>query len=105
MNAYTTKSKDMNITAFSIKGTRWFQKSFGNTYHKAYVSALIGDEWVELGSTPMQYGGNDQYIVSGMDWLVENGFIPAEGYSSHYSFYKENNITTYAQDVKRQKDL
>lgn len=115
MNAYTQKAKDMNITAFAIKGVRWFQKSYGNTYHTTYISALINGKWEDIGSTDKEYGYGEQYLVTAGQWLIENGFIedlsgPQEvmgkGYQFNlYTFRQANAIEHFVQDVKRQKDL
>jgi hypothetical protein len=115
MNAYTTKAKEMNITAFAIKGVRWFQKSYGNTYHTTYISALINGKWEDIGSTKIEYGYGEQYLVTAGQWLIENGFIentPEYNYSlkdgyqfNNYEFRQTNAIEHFVQDVKRQKDL
>lgn len=103
----SSKAKEMNIEAFSIKGVRWFQKSFGNTYHIAYISALIDGTWVELGSTEMSYGYGGHYLVTAGDWLIENGFINcATGYALAGCGVREAlNIEHYSEDVKRKKDM
>lgn len=104
---FTSKAKEMNIQKFSIKGNRWFQKSYGSTYHKAHISAMIDDMWVDVGSSEMEYGYDEMYLVTGGQWLIDNGFIEAEsGYEfAKRSFRDENSIEHYAVDVKRQRDL
>jgi len=107
MNAYTTKAKEMNITAFSVKGVRWFQKSYGNTYHTTYISALVNGRWEDIGSTEIEYGYGDHYMHTAGEWLIKNGFIEAEnGYAFNgYQFCQDNAIESYAYDVDRKKDL
>jgi hypothetical protein len=114
MNAYTTKAKEMNITAFAIKGVRWFQKSYGNTYHTTYISALVDGKWVDLGSTEKEYGYGEHYLCTAGKWLINNGFILEaadnsqlkNGYQfNSYSFRQANAIEHFASDVKRQKDM
>lgn len=113
MNAYTQKAKDMNIERFAIKGVRWFQKSYGNTYHTTYISALIGGKWVDLGSTESEYGYGEQYLCTAGKWLIDNGYLINEaegnltnGYQCNSpSFREENNIDHHVVDVKRQRDL
>lgn len=103
----TEKAKAMNIERFNIKGLRWFQKTYGNTYHTTYISALINGVWQDIGSTAMEYGYSDQYITTGCQWLVDNGFVQAEsGYD--VQGYQERavlNIDCYAQDVQHKKDI
>lgn len=111
--SYTAKAKEMNISRISVKGARWFQRTYGNTYHTTYISALIGDTWVEIGSTEIEYGYGDQYLCTAGKWLIENGFIdptPAgtlkDGYQlNSYEFREANNIDHYVVDVKRKKDM
>lgn len=113
MNAFTQKAKDMNIERFHIKGVRWFQRSYGNTYHVAYISALIDGVWVELGTTEKEYGYGEQYLCTAGKWLIDNGIIEDKPYSNlnngyqlnSYSFREENNIDCNVVDVKRQKDM
>ncbi|MNF84971.1 hypothetical protein D3C85_693510 [compost metagenome] len=113
MNAYTNKAKEMNITAFTIKGVRWFQKSYGNTYHTTYISALIDGVWTDIGSTDKEYGYGEHYMCTAGQWLIENGFIEnvefgtlKDGYQfNSYEFRENNAIEHFVQDVKRQKDL
>lgn len=103
----SNKAKEMGIEAFSIKGVRWFQKTYGNTYHIAYVSALVNGRWQELGATKTEYGYGDHYLVTAGDWLIENGFINCTtGYALvNYSVREALNIEHYSEDVKRKKDM
>lgn len=113
--SYTAKAKEMNISRISVKGARWFQRTYGNTYHTAYISALIGDKWVDIGSTEIEYGYGEQYLCTAGKWLIENGFIentPEYNYSlkdgyqlNNYEFREANNVDHYVVDVKRKKDL
>ncbi|MGL5013075.1 MAG: hypothetical protein ACRC6V_02135 [Bacteroidales bacterium] len=107
MNAYTTKAKEMNITAFAIKGVRWFQKTYGNTYHSTYISALVNGKWQDIGSTEVQYGYGDHYMHTAGTWLIENGFIEVkDGYAFNgYQFCQDNAIEHFATDVQRKRDL
>lgn len=101
----TDKAK--GIEAFSIKGNRWFQKSYGNTYHIAYIDALINGKWVELGSTKMQYGYGDHYLVSAGAWLIENGYVECnnEYFLSNYNVREDFAVDYTASDVDRKRDL
>lgn len=105
--AINLTDKAEGIQAFSIKGTRWFQKSYGNTYHVAYISALVGGKWVELGATKMQYGYSDHYLVSAGAWLIENGYVEcdSEYFLSDYTVRADLAVDYSAQDVDRKRDL
>ena len=103
------KAKAMGIEKLHIQGLRWFQKSYGNTYHTAVISALIDGKYVELGKTRMQYGYGEQYLVSAGAWLIANGFINCqekEGYAlSHYTVRGSLKIEHMATDVKKKAYL
>jgi len=99
--------KAAGIQAFSIKGNRWFQKSYGNTYHVAYISALVDGKWIYLGNTEMQYGYGDHYLVTAGQWLIDNGYIEcdSEYFLSNYNVREAFAVDYYAQDVDRKSDL
>ncbi|MNX93826.1 hypothetical protein D3C86_1260320 [compost metagenome] len=104
------KAKDMGIEKLSVKGVRWFQKSYGNTYHTIYISALINCVWQDLGHTEEEhYGYGDHYLVTAGKWLIENGFVDcdeSEGYFlANVSVREALNVEHYVQDVKRKRDL
>lgn len=113
MKHATQKTIDAGITRFNIAGRKWFQRTYGNTYHSVKVSALIGDTWVALGGVDCEYGYGDQYLQTGVDWLINNGYLndgenyKQSGARERYSwqYRKENNIDNTVQDVNRKKDL
>lgn len=101
------KAKEMGITAFSVKGVRWFQRPYGNTLHIAYISALIDGVWTDLGSTDMHCGYGDHYLVSAGDWLIANGYIRCgTGYCLAKTSVREAlNIEHCVDDVECKKDM
>ena len=86
------------IETLEIKGSRWFQKSYGNTYHTVIIT--VNGEKFKSGIT---YGYGNHYLQTAIDMLRENGYqLPV------------NNMDAYALmlryphqviDVKRMKDL
>ena len=58
----------MNIT---LIGRRWFQKTYGNTYHT--VTVLI--DGTEVYQSPKSYGYGDQYVTA----FLVHFLIPATG--------------------------
>lgn len=104
---YTKLAIEKGIEAISIKGVRWFQKSYGNTYHKVYVSALINGAWQELGSSAICYGYGEAHITTAAWWLSEKGFIEIDSYYDlHKREVKESlNIQIHVEDVKRKRDV
>lgn len=105
----TEKAKAMGVEKLHIEGRRWFQKSYGNTYHTAVISALIDGKYVELGKTRITYGYGDHYQVTAGEWLIANGFIACdekEGYAlANYSIREALNVETMATDVKKKAYL
>jgi len=58
-----------NIT---ILGRRWFQRSYGSTYHK--VDVYVDGE--HIGTSEEQYGYGDQYIQTAHAILQKAGLTP-----------------------------
>lgn len=92
-----------NVRDIAIIGRRWFQKSYGNTYHT--VQVLVNG--VEVFQSPKSYGYGEHYLQTARDWLVSNGVI---GECNHMRIYCEDegrNIAYSASvhDVRRERDL
>lgn len=65
MNIFNTV-KAGDIKEISITGKRWFQRSYGNTYHSVSVSAVVSRETAEkLGANPSPAGSGDVWIDLG----------------------------------------
>ena len=87
----------------TIIGRRWFQKTYGNTYHSVVV--LVDGE--EIGREPFAYGYGDQYIQTAHELLVKAGKFTGD-YSAFYQDRMGENRGNYVitvSDVARQKDL
>jgi hypothetical protein len=52
-----------------IEGRRWFQRTYGNTYH----SVRIFRDGEQVAYLPFQYGYGEQYLQTAFDWLAANG--------------------------------
>ena len=103
----TLTAKCDTFQEISIKGVRWYD-SMTNCYHKIYVSALVGGEWQELGGfADMRPGHDNHYLVTGGEWLIQNGYMTAEnGYAlGNWQVREALHIGGYVQDVKRKKDM
>ena len=102
-----TKAKA--IDSIVIVGRRWFQKSYGNTYHTADV--FVNGQLVH--QCDEEYGYGDQYEHTAFMWLKDNGYL--EGFQRHENgswdsprLYCEKNGIGYSKtvtDVNREKDL
>jgi len=105
--AVNLTDKAFGFEAFSVKGVRWFQKSYGNTYHVAYISALVDGRWIDLGVTEMQYGYGDHYLVSAGAWLIKNGFVECESeyFLSNRNVRDDFSVEHYSEDVSRKRDM
>lgn len=108
----TDKTKQMGVTRFQMIGSRWFDKRGGNTYHSVALSALVNDTWVSLGKVDFEYGYGEQYTQTGVDWLIEHGYLEktaphVNGNASHYgwSYRQDNCIDISVTDVTRKRDL
>ena len=94
--------------AFHIEGRRWFQRTYGNTYH----SVCIYKDDHQLVCLPFQYGYGEQFIETALEWLEAHGHIVkrkryANGGMDHGTlFLRETLHSTYSViDVGRKRDL
>ena len=95
-----------------IIGKRWFQKTWGNTYHSVRVS-IDGNE---IGYEPYSYGYGDQYLQTAHEILQKAGLFPktgkrfASGMDIDYHEFlmasrDKSKFTIVVVDVDRKKDL
>lgn len=86
------------INELEIFGKRWFQKSYGNTYHTTTV--IVNGEELKSGIT---YGYGNTYLQTAADLLRVNGYeVPADNIEA---FRMICEYPHDAEDVKRKKDL
>lgn len=86
------------IETLKIYGKRWFQKSYGNTYHT--VTVIVNGEEMKSGIT---YGYGNHYLQTAADMLKNAGYDIPDNTGEAYAM-----MTKYdhdAEDVKRKKDL
>lgn len=92
-----------------LLGRRWFQRTYGNTYHS--VEIWIDGEQVH--KVDKSYGYDSQYLESAKKWLDKEGYLPTlehynyGGSESLWRYCLRNNICFINQvfDVEREKDL
>ena len=98
----TTKPR---VKVVEVSARRWFQKSYGNTYHK--VKVYVNDELI--GTSPITYGYGEQYLETAKKILIDKGYFPRalKNAGSLYTFLKNRKIKFIynVTDVKREKDL
>ena len=91
------KDKDYKkIDSLQIIGKRWFQKSYGNTYHsvKVYVNN-------EILIKEICYGYGNQYLQTALELLKQAGY----NINTFSDLRSIEGFTENATDVKRKKDL
>lgn len=84
------------MDTITVTGKRWFQSSYGNTYHS--VTIWVNDE--ELYS-PFSYGYEDAYKQTAHRMLLDEGYDIPEDYHD----FLHSDVLFNVYDVKRKKDL
>ena len=85
-----------------IIGRRWFQKTYGNTYH----SVTVIQDGETVGRVDCAYGYGDQYIQTAHELLVGAGkFAGDYGDFCADRLEHRDRYTITVSDVARQKDL
>lgn len=88
-----------NINTLRIYGRRWFQKSYGNTYHT--VRVVVNDEEFISDIT---YGYGDHYKETARQLLKSKGYSVPEPLGFN-SYLHDNDYQSTVVDVNRKKDL
>lgn len=92
-------------TKFTVIANRWFQKTYGNTYHSVRI---YDAEMNQLIYIPFEYGYGDMALGTAGDWLVQNGHVAApESGSTQSTLWAREvaGIAYHVSDVERKKDL
>jgi len=96
-----------------IDARRWFQKSYGNTYHS--VKVYVGN--VLVGECPFHYGYGESYLQTAHELLQKAGKYPttgkrlSSGMGKDYYNFRQDMIDKVVPfhvtcvDVARRKDL
>lgn len=85
-----------------ISARRWFQRSYGNTYHS--VDVWVGDNFV--GQVPFTYGYGEQYLQTAHDILVKAGYFAGDYSDFTYARMEDRDrFIIFCQDVERKRDL
>lgn len=93
------------MKTLTILGRRWFQKTYGNTYHTATI--MIDGRTVHV--IPQRYGYDSAYLTSATDWLRDNGYLEGmdERRDTLWGYCDRAGIVLeyHATDVSRERDL
>ena len=96
-------------TSITVIGRRWFQRSYGNTYHTVRVMV----DGVTVWTSEKQYGYGDQYVQTAEEWLYANVLPAPEKYDNGsysaalWAHCADLGVTFeyWAEDVARERDL
>jgi hypothetical protein len=84
-----------------IEGRRWFQRTYGNTYH----SVRIYKDGELISHLPFNYGYGDQYLQTALDTLKAYGLAPEDAPYGTLYLRETLHATWTVADVGRKKDL
>lgn len=91
------------IESLHIDGRRWFQRTWGNTFHsvRVYVNG-------EILHCPYAYGYGNQFLQTAGELLAAAGYnvkTDSPGSLGTYHLCEELGGTYSVSDVQRKKDL
>lgn len=93
------------ISYIKIIAKRWFQRSFGNTYHSVnvLVASGTGKEYKleSLGYIPFRYGYDEHYLNTAAEILG----ISEQELKALIAKYSTEKFVIVCTDVNRKKDL
>ena len=86
-----------------ITARRWFQKTYGNTYHS--VTVRIDNK--EIGRNPFTYGYERQFEQTALDMINDHLGTEYTINELFHSMYRAEGLTVNSKvsDVTRKKDL
>lgn len=95
------------INTLAIHGRRWFQTTFGNTYHSVEVIVNGYTPEKEVLTCDFRYGYGESYKQTAHDLLKNAGYDCGKEYFDFNDMLWENRETMYhdVTDVKRKRDL
>jgi hypothetical protein len=97
-------SRRKKLKSIEVWGKKWFQKTYGNTYHK--VRVYVNGEL--LGTSSINYGYGDSYLQTAEELLRKHGYLknkPVMDSLWRYCKEKGINLKYYAEDVKTEREL
>lgn len=91
------------IPGLYIDASRWFQRTYGNTYHTVRIKSG-GPQGRLLWTSGRCYGYGEQWLQTAWEWLAQNGHAPAE-YGGTFGLREKLKGSYHVSDVSRQRDL
>lgn len=120
-NPKTTMKPKTPKFHFSIVAKKWFQSTYGNTYHSVSVFKVSGTgtkyKKELVGRVPFAYGYGEQYLQTAHEILQKAGYYPTthrtltSGMASDYlNFLKDKRehpekFSVFVTNVNRKRDL
>jgi hypothetical protein len=83
-----------------IIGRRWFQRSYGNTYHTVEIKDVFSQK--QIAYTDIEYGYGDQYKDTAHRALKKLGYDVPDSYED---FIRAPGVDFTVCDVERKRDL
>ena len=112
------------IKAVNISARRWFQKTYGNTYHTVKIEVVFDDDTRDVLTHDRTYGYGEMWNQTALTMLIRGGYatqeyypvtegkllsnhIPSPKYCYATSYCREKAILCFSTvtDVSRQRDL
>jgi hypothetical protein len=95
---------------YKIVGKRWFQRSYGNTYHSCAVYLISGEgtDFKEqcIGYIPFVYGYDMQYQETAFTILCNAGIYSRNDRSKFMEDIRNKDLfVNIVSDVPRKRDL
>jgi hypothetical protein len=102
-----------NIKSIKIKARRWFQRSYGNTYHRVLVTVTT-DDGVKQYESDIHYGYGEHYDTTALETLEKEIGIKVDrypngerktGYLSTWARAHEIACDSDVNDVSTEREL
>jgi hypothetical protein len=98
------------IRSVSVEARRWFQRTYGNTYHTVRVQAWDADHRRILDAvSPVTYGYGDHFLHTAGTLLADAGLLPTDDPYDFRPYWMQRDhgvfVAADVVDVPRKRDL
>ena len=93
--------KNKPFSMIIIDGRRWFQKTYGNTYHSVSVTV----DGVSLGNSGQHYGYGEHYRQTAAEMLIKAGYFKSWEEFNDATRNQRDKFYFTVCDVSRERDL
>ena len=103
MNDQTMTANIEKKYLFIITGRRWFQRSYGNTYHTVAMEVRNADgDTVYTHKSGERYGYGEHFIQTAVEYLEKEGYLDG---LQHYSHGGNEPLYAYCERMGYQKPI